>query len=85
MIKVIEITEHIVYEVDKDNKNAPINIVPRGGGHTRDFRQKTIPDRRELYTPVFMFKHVYVLSNVKSKTDYRHGNINNPSTTHHGP
>ncbi|XP_052806708.1 uncharacterized protein LOC128235963 [Mya arenaria] len=30
-----------------------INILPRGGGggHTRDFRQKTISDRREFDTP----------------------------------
>ena len=30
---------------------APVNILPtrgRGGGHTRGFRQKTIPDRREF-------------------------------------
>ena len=30
--------------------NAPVNILPArgGGGHTRGFRQKTIPDRREF-------------------------------------
>jgi len=30
--------------------NAPVDILParRGGGHTRGFRQKTIPDRREF-------------------------------------
>ena len=29
---------------------APVNILPArgGGGHTRGFRQKTIPDRREF-------------------------------------
>ena len=27
-------------------RNAPVNIL--GGGHTRGFRQKTIPDRREF-------------------------------------
>ena len=34
----------------KDINNAPVNILPArgGGGHTRGFRQKTIPDRREF-------------------------------------
>ena len=34
---------------NKDH-NAPVNILPArgGGGHTRGFRQKTIPDRREF-------------------------------------
>ena len=39
-----------IVDVEDSESSAPVNILPArgGGGHTRGFRQKTIPDRREF-------------------------------------
>jgi len=48
----VTLTLKVVTQMLRETRrlNAPVNILPArgGGGHTRGFRQKTIPDRREF-------------------------------------